>query len=417
MLVFHHRPPFTVHRQSPAMAQAQSHQLPQAGSQQAYSPPMSTPPANSPSPAPGIPPPAKKPRLSPFPQIQQQPFQQQQAYTPQSFPASPGFGTLQLSRPGTPVNGAPVNGTQNIQPNAPPPPPPPPPPGSMAPPPARADRATDAAELTDVLASSGIDVREEEAYLTQGYGQQPAQQQQQQQPQQPPRLQTTFSNSFPSQQSGGTITPGASFTSQPQQTTFQSYTPVTHAPPVQQPPQRTAEQIAADNARRSDTYMSRRAQYHLQDPFLNTAAVENKLQFISDDKGLKLPTMGVFRPVPGQAPATVEVSGPDGSTKVSTGRTIMSHNATLGDMISLISLAFEERVRTVVDQTATIAQNRQISARGIPDEWSDLAVVQEPEEKMDGANGTATAGRKRMLVPSQARLFGLLTWWFTRLHL
>lgn len=286
------------------------------------------------------------------------------------------------------MNGAPVNGTPNAQPSAPPPAPP----GSMAPPPARTDRATDAAELTDVLASSGIDVREEEAYLTQGYGHQT--QQQQQQPPQPPRLQTTFNNSFVSQPSAGTITPGASFTSQPQQTTFQAYPPVAQTPSVPQPPQRTAEQIAADNAHRSNTYMSRRAQYHLQDPFLNTAVIEKKLQAIAEDKGLRLPTNGVYRPSSNK-PTTIEVAGPDGSTKISAGNTIMLHSATLGDMISLISLAFEERLRTVIDQSVTIAQNRQISARGVPDEWSDLAVVEKPAEAADGADGVASAGKKR----------------------
>lgn len=394
------------------MAQTQPHQLPQSqgaqsqGAQQAYTPAMSTPPANSPSPAPGIPPPAKKARLSPFP-AQHHPTPPQQTFSPQQYTASPSFGTLQLQKPGTPVNGAPVNGIPTAQPSAPPPAPP----GSMAPPP-RTDRAAEAADFTDVLASTGIDVREEEAYLTQGYG---PQVQQQQQPQQPPRLQTTFNNSFVSQPSAGTITPGASFTSQPQQTTFQAYPPVAQTPSVPQPPPRTAEQIAADNAHRSNTYMSRRAQYHLQDPFLNTAAIERRMQAIAEDKNLRLPTHGVFRPSSNK-PTTIEVLGPDGSTKVSSGNTIMLHSATLGDMISLISLAFEERLRHVVDQAVTIALNRQISARGVPDEWSDLAVVEKPAEVLGGADGAVSAGKKRMPVLSTASRF-MLTMLASRIHL
>lgn len=378
------------------MAQTQPHQLPQSqGAQQAYTPAMSTPPANSPSPAPGIPPPAKKARLSPFP-AQHHPTPPQQTFTPQQYTASPSFGTLQLQKPGTPVNGAPANGAPHTQPSQPSAPPPAPA-GSMAPPP-RTDRGAEAADFTDVLASTGIDVREEEAYLTQGYGPQV----QQQQPQQPPRLQTTFNNSFGSQPSAGTITPGASFTSQPQQTTFQAYPPVAQPPSVPQPPQRTAEQIAADNAHRSNTYMSRRAQYHLQDPFLNTAVIERRMQAIAEDKNLRLPTHGVFRPSSNR-PTAIEVSGPDGSTKVSSGNTIMLHSATLGDMISLVSLAFEERLRHVLDQAVSIAQNRQISARGVPDEWSDLAVVEKPAEE----TGAASAGKKRMPVLSLASRFML----------
>ncbi|KAL1959464.1 hypothetical protein VTO42DRAFT_1909 [Malbranchea cinnamomea] len=390
------------------MAQTESQQLPPAASQQlppasqqGFSPPISSPSPSSPSPATGAPPPAKKPRLSPYPQTQHQ----QYAPQPPSF-ASPSFGTLQLPKPGTPVNGTSVNGTtSNISTNAPPPPPP----HSMAPPPARTtERATDAAELTDVLASSGIDVKEEEAYLTQGYGPAAATTAA---PQQPPRLQHAYTGTFASQGSAGTITPGSSFTAQtqPQQTTFHAYTPVSQAPPPPHPapqpppPPKTAEEIAADAAYRENTYMSRRAQYHLQDPFLHTSVIESRLNYVVEDKGLKLPQMGVFRPVPDQPPITVEVAGPDGSSVVSTGKTIMTHSATLGDIISLVSLACEERLRTLIEGSATLAQNRQINSRGIPDEWSDLAVVQKPSGEVtttaDGVNGdaAATASKKRSI--------------------
>lgn len=315
-----------------------------------------------------------------------------------------------MPKPSTPVNGAPVNGFAVNTPAAPAAPapsgPPAAAPGSMAPPPR--DRPTDVADLNDVLASSGIDVRDEEAYLTQGYGQPapaPAPP-----PHQPPRLQTAFNNSFASQASAGTLTPGSSF----QQTTFQAYTPSSAhgAAPPRPPlpaPQRSAEEIAADLERREDTYMSRRAAYHLQKPYLQTRPVENRLSFLSNDRGVKLPTMGVFRPVPdnpqgqGQSSSsmTVEVVGPDNSTKLSTGATLLNYNATLGDIISLLSLACQDRFRGVVDYAATMAKNRQVSSQGIPNEWADLAVVKEAAAATEttATDGvTANGGTKRTTV-------------------
>ncbi|KMU82238.1 hypothetical protein CIHG_00024 [Coccidioides immitis H538.4] len=148
------------------MAQTQSHQFP---SQSSFSPPASTPspsPSSTGTPSGNLGPPPKRQRLSPLPQTQA------------PFSSSPGFGTLQLPQTTSPVNGVPVANMTNPPGNAvhlPPQPQPqpqthtpqpPPPPGSMGPPSRPAEtKPTDAAELTDVLASSGIDVREEEAFL------------------------------------------------------------------------------------------------------------------------------------------------------------------------------------------------------------------------------------------------------------
>ncbi|OAX80363.1 hypothetical protein ACJ72_05308, partial [Emergomyces africanus] len=341
------------------MAQTQYQQF----ASQAFSPPGSSPSpsAGVPSPVSGIAPPPKRQRLSPLPQ----------SHSPY---ASPGFGTLQLPRTESPVNGNFPNGTSTLTMNAPPP-------GSMGPPSRPIEKATDTAELTDVLASSGIDVREEEEYLTHAYGQAPPA------PQQPPRIQTNFNNSFVSQPSAGAVSSGNSFAestlrkSTPSQGVFAIPTPSTAEPA----PAETSEAAAEDEKLRHDTAASRRMQYPLQAPFLFTAMVEDRIQKRAYDLGVRIPAQGVYRPFPGRAAGPVEVTGPDGSSVIRTGKTLLTQDAPLGDILSLITLACEERLRSVIDHSYGLARNRRANSHGaFPLEWSDVAVTLTPPGEMVG---------------------------------
>ncbi|KAM5475352.1 hypothetical protein MauCBS54593_001040 [Microsporum audouinii] len=350
------------------MAQTQSHQLP---------PRTFSPPASSPSPGaqqaasmPGsnAPPPPKRQRLSPLPQSSQ-PYN------------SPHFAPVQLS-----VNGSSVNGMAKQTPNAPPPP------GSMGPPSRPVEKATDTAELTDVLASSGIDVKEEEAFLTSGYGKPTNQAQTAQQaqphaishPSQPPRPQSSFSNSFNSLPTAGTVTPANSFSEQtPKQPVLQPAAYSQQAPTVV-PPAKSPEELAQDEKLRQDTAASRREQYHLQAAFLHTAVMEKKLEKRALEHGVRMPMSGVFRPLPGRPTGPVEVTGPDGSSVVRRDQTILNPESALGDIISLLSLASEERLRSVIDHSVTLSRNRRVNSHGaVSLEWADLAST--PEQPGENA--------------------------------
>ncbi|KAL2006881.1 hypothetical protein VTN00DRAFT_9549 [Thermoascus crustaceus] len=331
------------------MAQTQSHQF----SSQPFSPPVSTPSPGAGSPVNGsIPPPQKRQRLSPHPQQSQSPY------------ASPSFGTLQLPQnPPPAMNGTNVNGMAST--SAPAPAPAPAPPGSMGPPSRPVEKATDAAELTDVLASSGIDVREEEAYLTHSYTPPGAQPQQLQRQQQPP-----LNASFASQPSTtGTLSATTSFTDPSQPKPPDSV--ATTEPAGQQP----APFKDPNEPTREDTLAARRAQYHLQDPFLLTKVLEQKLQKRGFELGVRIPAEGLFHPVPGR-PQPIEVTGPDGSSVIRKGQTILNQEgAPLVDILTLMSLACEERLRMVIDYSATLAKSRRAHSHGaVPMEWKDLAV-------------------------------------------
>lgn len=337
------------------MAQAQSQQpptqpSPQFPSNQPFSPPASTPtpPANA-----GInPPPPKRQRLSPLPQSQS-PY------------ASPNISSPQLPQPPLAgIHGFVVNGLSAPVHHASPSPVPvapaaaPAPPGSMGPPSRPADKPTDASDLSDVLAQSGIDVKEEEAYLTQSYAA----------PVVAPRpqalgLTTSFISTPP--------TPGTGPV--PVSTSFDL-----KQPPIQE--QKVVPAYSEDAPYNQPTYeetqAARRAQYHLQEPFLFTKVLEQKMHKKAYELGVRLPQDGLFHPMPGSR-QPIEVTGPDGSSIVRRGHTIINQEgAPLVDILSLMSLCCEERLRGVIEYSATLSKSRRLHSQGVvPTEWQDLAVT------------------------------------------
>jgi hypothetical protein len=330
--------------------------------QQAFSPPISTPPsANAPSP--NYFPPAKRQRISP---------------NPQSPYDSPSFGTLQLPNAGSPVNGVVTNGAQaNMAP----------PPGSMGPPSLPPAKNTDPNEIMDVLASSGIDLKEEEAHLSQSYLN----------PLQSSGHQNNLGASFNSQGSSfGTLSAGNSFgeyTSRipgSQATFFGAGT--FNQPPK---PPKTAEELAAEQQALAVRRAAEREQYHMNNPFLLTGTVELKLMKASYENQVQVPTQGLYRRVNNQPPPPpIEVKGPDGSSIVATrgSALIMKNDSPLADVLALLSLACEERIRGVVEESATLAKHRREHSHGIvPPEWADLAVDEEASGTT-AAPATATSG-------------------------
>ncbi|KAJ5948358.1 hypothetical protein N7466_001373 [Penicillium verhagenii] len=350
----------------------QQQQPPPQFTSQPFSPPVSSPsPHSVSSPVNGgaAPPPSKRPRLSPLP-----PPQSQSPY------ASPSFGAMQLPQTQTqhqPQHPPIVNGTapNNMSPA---------PPGTMGPPSRPVDKTTDAAELTDVLASSGIDVREEEAFLTRSFSGPNAQAQpasRGQTPHHPPHINTSFA----SQGSGGTLSASSSFGELP------------HIKPVisQQSYSDPASQAQApfkdpNEPTREDTEAARRSQYHLQEPFLFAKLLEQKIQKRGFDLGVRIPSEGLFHPVPGR-PQPIEVTGPDGSSVIRTGQTILNQEgAPLVDILNLMSLSCEERLRGIIDYSSSLSRSRQAHSHGVvPDEWQDVAQPLNPV-----AGNTATPSKR-----------------------
>ncbi|KAJ5746887.1 uncharacterized protein N7511_008583 [Penicillium nucicola] len=387
------------------MAQArhpQQQQPPPPFSTQSFSPPVSSPSPNSAaSPVNGAvaPPPSKRPRLSPLP-----PSQTQSPY------GSPSFGAMQLPPNHAQMNGAPVNMNMNVNMTSPAPPPPAPP-GTMGPPSRPVDKTTDAAELTDVLASSGIDVREEEAFLTRSFSGQNAQAQPPQrglQMSHPPPINTSFNSQV---STPGTLSASNSFGELPQIKPAIANDSFTSDPSSQAP----APFKDPNEPTREDTVAARRAQYHIQEPFLLTKLLEQKLQKRGFDLGVRIPAEGLFHPVPGR-PQPIEVTGPDGSSVVRTGQTILNQDgAPLVDILNILSISCEERLRGVIDYSSSLARSRRAHSHGtVPAEWRDIASplgptagnvqtpVKRPHSAVDSSGPKPNPERFRALIQREA---------------
>lgn len=261
--------------------------------------------------------------------------------------------------------------------------PPPAAPGAMGPPSVPPSRPVDASELTDVLASSGIDVREEEAFLTNSFAGRQAQAQappRGPQTPQPPPINTSFASQA---STTGTLSASSSFGELPHtkpavtQGSF-STDPVSQSPATIKEPSR------------EDSEAARRAQYHLQEPFLLAKKLEQRIQKRGFELGVRIPSEGLFHPVPGR-PQPIEVTGPDGSSVVRTGQTILNQDgAPLVDILNLMSLACEERLRGVIDYSSTLARSRRAHSHGVvPAEWQDVA------QPLGPATGNAITPSKR----------------------
>ena len=320
-----------------------------------------------------MPPPSKRARLSPLPQSQNQ-----------SPYASPSFGAMQLPQGQPPMNGMGTNSMPST-PIAPPPAPP----GTMGPPSRPVDKTTDAAELTDVLASSGIDVREEEAFLTRSFAGSNAQAQpppRAQQPHQPPPLNTSFVSQT---STTGTLSASGSFGDLPHPK------PVIPQESFSEPASQTPVSFKDPNEpTREDSEAARRAKYHLQEPFLLAKLLEQRIQKRGFDLGVRIPSEGLFHPVPGR-PQPIEVTGPDGSSVVRTGQTILNQEgAPLVDILNLMSLSCEERLRGVVDYSSSLARSRRAHSHGVvPPEWQDVAQPLQPS-----AGNAATPSKREYTI-------------------
>ncbi|KAJ5126515.1 hypothetical protein N7448_007294 [Penicillium atrosanguineum] len=332
--------------------QQQQQQPPPPFSTQPFSPPVSSPPPHATSPLNGgpAPPPSKKLRLSPIP-----PSQVQSPY------ASPGFSAMQLPQGQPQMNGAPnsmpstpITHAGASFPSAAP--------GTMGPPSAPANRPVDASELTDVLASSGIDVREEEAFLTGGYTGRTAQ------AQPPSRGPQVMNSSFASQPSTGTLSASSS---------FGDIKPVMHHASFSSQPASQAPLAFKDpnEPTREDSEAARRSQFELQSPFLWTKVLEQKIQKRGFDLGVRIPSEGLFHPISTGKQTPIEITGRDGSSVTRTGCTILNQEgAPLVDILNLLSLSCEERLRGVVDYASALSRSRRAHSGGsIPQEWQDVA--------------------------------------------
>jgi len=364
-------------QQPPPPVQTQNlnhHQQQRAFSPQNY---QQSPTALSPTMGSGIPP-NKRQRLSPNPPSPapyQSPFGMPGAptYPPSPYTASPqtpGYHSLPTSPAA--MQPPPFHQPQPYQhPNGQQPAPQ----GSMPPPKVPYSKTADNSELekanardldvnniSDVLTGSGIDLRAEEDNLLHNY------------------------RSFNSQASGSTASPHASFNNWSQQSghgAFQGTGALSQ--------EMTKEQQEAEFIRKHEQaarILNESAQQPLNDPFLQASVLRHRIAKRGYEHGIQINVDGLFDKIPdkGQQEITrTTQAGANGEQIVGLeAASLLNQNAPLVEILTLISLAAEERIRTVVEDSFALCQGRQNTSHGIiPPQMLDVAVVEEnAQEKM-----------------------------------
>ena len=232
----------------------------------------------------------------------------------------------------------------------------------------------DVNDLSDVLSGSGVDLKEEEAALFNRF------------------------NSASSQHDGSHFMsePGASFgaigATGYQPGNFNSYNQINTlsqnvpgdkssfygAGTFNQPaiPVKSMEQKVEEQRKRAIRRKAEREQYHLNDPFLYGALVRQRLVKQTHAAHVNFPTDGLLTSQ-GARPQQVAVTGPDNNEAIImlNGQDLLYTASPMVELLTLVSLAAQERLRMVVEDTAALAKGRRVGSHGIvPPELADLAV-------------------------------------------
>ncbi|PZD25113.1 DUF605 multi-domain protein [Pyrenophora tritici-repentis] len=323
-------------------------------------------------------PPNKRQRLSPNPPSPapyQSPFAIPNAptYPPSPYttsPQTPGYNSLPTSPAA--MHPPPFHQPQPYQhPNAPQPAPQ----SSMPPPKLPYSKTGDSSELekanardldvnniSDVLTGSGIDLRAEEDNLLHNY------------------------RSFNSQATGSTASANNSFNNWGQQSGHGAYQGTGALSQEMTEEQQQAEFIRKHE--QAARILNESAQQPLNDPFLSASVLRHRIAKRGYDHGISINVDGLFDKIPDKGQQEIKRTtraGSDGEQIIGLeAASLLNQNAPLVEILTLISLAAEERVRTVVEDAFALCQGRQNTSHGlIPPQLVDIAVVErDAQEKM-----------------------------------
>jgi hypothetical protein len=279
--------------------------------------------------------------------------------------------------------------------------------GAMGPPSKPVEKENINDDQMDVLANAGVDLRAEEVFAM--------------------SFHTGSFNSQPAFNQAGLNTTGHGFTQFGPGDANSFY----GGGPANQPgtpaDKATQDQIlkkAADLAWSDAAYklaMSR--QHELKHPHVHVGALWNRMDKIAKENGLVLNTDNGKMPqlkLPSEFPSEIKIetrNGPDGALVVAN-TTFLPQDTALADQLALMSLATNQRIRILLEETIAIVKSRRIGSHGvIPSEWTEVAasstsaagtVVAEgaPRSGWESATSPSTNPTNRMLLDIFFRLEG-----------
>jgi len=127
------------------------------------------------------------------------------------------------------------------------------------------------------------------------------------------------------------------------------------------------------------------AQQPLTDPFLLANVLRHRIAKRAYEHGIQVHVEGLFDKIPDKMPRDVTrtaLAGANGEQIVGLeAASLLNQNAPLVEILSLLSLAAEERIRTVVEDSFALSQGRQNTSHGIiPPQLLDIAVIDKDAE-------------------------------------
>ena len=236
----------------------------------------------------------------------------------------------------------------------------------MGPPSRPNDKPTDINELDDVIHGSGVDLKEEEAALLNSYSQSGAGQQRQEIGYGPDHAQSAHPYKIPRDNYYSQNIPG-------DRNSF--YGAGTFNQPAA--PDQSTEAIATSDHKKALRRKAAIQAHHLNDPFLLTGSLQRRISNQASSTSVSLPKNGLFHSQSREhvPPTELLVKGPDGNEvlKMIRGEDLLQMEGPYVEILSLLSLAAEQRMRELVEDAATLAKGRRVGSHGVVP--SDLAVL------------------------------------------
>jgi hypothetical protein len=210
---------------------------------------------------------------------------------------------------------------------------------------AKVDRAEDVTQLQDIMHGTGVNVQDEEELLASSF-------------------RNVVGASFTSNSSTG-VSPNASFSQASQGlSSHPALSGSLHSQPVQV--QEAREREEKSRRELAARVQAENAQEPLNQSFLLANAVRSRLTKAASEAQVKINLNGIYDKVPEGDPRPDRETKPHG---------LIQPTAPLIDVLSLIGLAANERIRGLLEDAFEFSRGRRTTADGVvPPEWTDLAI-------------------------------------------
>ena len=238
------------------------------------------------------------------------------------------------------------------------------------------EKIHDISDVTDVFHGSGIDLREEENYMSNTFRNSHS----------GPSYNTSFGSSTTNASPNNSFNylNQGSFGSQP---AFSGSGPISQPIASQEDMEKDIEHKHAAAAR--ELAVSRQA--HLKDSFLVSNRIRHRMHQIAYEQGVALNVDGLFDKIE-PAYHNLTQTGPNGQAiaaiKEPHSRVLqekpkdgfLQETAPLADILTLVSVAANERIRSLTDDAYRLARGRRYGSHGVvPHDLADLAIGDNPK--------------------------------------